>query len=488
MASAPPLLEMRGMVRRFGPVLANDGIDLTVHAGQLVGLLGENGSGKSTLMRLLFGMLPADAGGIVLHGRELRGHGPAEALAAGMAMIHQHFTLVPALSVLDNVMLGWREAGRRLQRRRIAEQIRQTSERFGLALDPDASVADLPLGRRQRVEILKAILRGADLLILDEPTSNLAPSEVDSLLAVLGRLREAGAGIVFITHKLAEALSVCDEIVVLRAGRVVARMPAAGASREAVAAAMIGRQDVATPGPARGAPGAMRLAVSGLHGPGLRGIDLALAAGEVLGVAGIDGNGQLELVETLAGLRRSTSGTIRLDGADITRRSAAARMRAGFAYCPADRARVSLVPAMSIADNLRLRQDGRRARPGEAARLMAQYDVRASDAAQPVASLSGGNQQKIVIAREFDRRPSVLIAHQPAWGLDPGATGFVLRRIAALREAGAAILYVSSELDEVLSVSDRVAVLYGGRLVGSATRDRLDPRQLGLWMSGVQAA
>lgn len=496
MTQTAPLLSMRGIVRRFGAVVANDGIDLDVRRGQIVGLLGENGSGKSTLMKVLFGMIRPDRGGIVFKGRELSGHRPADAMAAGLAMIHQHFMLVEAASVLENLMLGWPLAGAVLKRREIAERVRETSARFGLDLDPHARVADLPLGRRQRVEILKAILRGADLLILDEPTSNLAPAEVASLLAVLHRLRDAGAGIVFITHKLPEVLALCDEVIVLRAGRVAAKLQVAGASREDLATAMIGRD--LTPPPPRGPailPGPVRLSVSGLRAARLDGVDFELRAGEVLGVAGVDGNGQLELVEALAGISRARSGRIVLDGRDLTRTSVAARIRAGLAYIPADRAHTSLVRRMSIAENLLLRQDGRwkavrhrRARNAAARAQMAAFDIRAAGPGAAAASLSGGNQQKIVIARELDRRPAVLIAHQPTWGLDPGATAFVLRQVVALSAAGAAVLYVSSELEEVLAISDRIAVLFDGRVAGITSRVDVDPGRLGLWMSGGHAA
>lgn len=495
MAQAATLLSMRGIVRRFGTVVANDGIDLDVCRGQIVGLLGENGSGKSTLMKVLFGMIRPDGGGIVFKGRELSDHRPADAMAAGLAMIHQHFTLVEAASVLDNLMLGWPVAGAVLKRREIAERVRETSARFGLDLDPHARVADLPLGRRQRVEILKAILRGADLLILDEPTSNLAPAEVASLLGVLRRLRDAGAGIVFITHKLPEVLALCDEVIVLRAGRVVAKLQVAGASREDLAIAMIGRDLTPPPrGPAV-SPGPVRLSVSGLWAAGLDGVDFELRAGEVLGVAGVDGNGQLELVEALAGMGRARSGRIVLDGRDLTRTSVAARIRAGLAYIPADRAHTSLVRRMSIAENLLLRQDGRwkavrhrQARNAAARAQMAAFDIRAASPGAAAASLSGGNQQKIVIARELDRRPAVLIAHQPTWGLDPGAAAFVLRQVVALSAEGAAVLYVSSELEEVLAISDRIAVLFDGRVACITSRVDADPGRLGLWMSGSLAA
>jgi simple sugar transport system ATP-binding protein len=459
-----------------------------VPAGRIVGLLGENGSGKSTLMKLLFGMLPPDAGTIVFKGRELSGHRPAEAMQAGLAMIHQHFMLIEAMSVADNVMLGWQAAGRVLQRGAIAERIREASARFGLDLDPDAIVASLPLGRRQRVEILKAILRGADLLILDEPTSNLAPAEVAGLLGILRRLRAEGRGIVFITHKLPEVLDVCDEVVVLRAGRVAGRADIAGVSRAALAEMMVGRDTTTPHAPNAGVPGAARLVVRGLRGAGLGPLDLDLNAGEILGVAGVDGNGQIELADTLAGLRRA-AGRVTLAGRDISGASVAERVRAGIAYLPADRARTSLVRAMSIADNFFLRDTlGFLLHPADRTRharaLMASYDVRAPGPATVVARLSGGNAQKIVVARELDRAPAVVIAHQAAWGLDPGATRFVLDRVIDLRNRGAAVLYISSELEEVMAIGDRIAVLSGGRLAGIVPRARADLRQIGLWMAG----
>jgi simple sugar transport system ATP-binding protein len=492
------LLEMRGIVRCFGTVRANDGIDLDVHAGEIVGLLGENGSGKSTLMKVLFGMIPPDGGGIVFRGRELSDHHPRQAMEAGIAMIHQHFMLVEAMTVVENVMLGWDEAGWRLNRAAIATRIRDASARFGLALDPFARVADLPLGRRQRIEILKAILRDAELLILDEPTSNLAPPEVAELLAILRRLRSEGKGIVFITHKLPEVLEVCDSVTVLRAGRVSGRAKVAGASRAQLAAMMVDRDLSAPPMLKTVTAGPVRLDVTALRGPGLGPIDLALRGGEILGLAGVDGNGQLELAETLAGLRPSTAGRISLDGQDISRASVAARMTAGLAYMPADRASTALVRSMTIAENLMLRDSGRapysrhgllagRAALAQARRLIKRFDIRAPGPSAPAGRLSGGNQQKIVIARELDRNPAVLIAHQPTWGLDPGATHFVLERMIALRDTGACVIYISSELEEVLAVSDRIAVLADGGIAGIMARADIDMPRLGFWMSGRAA-
>lgn len=492
------LLEMRGIVRRFGAVRANDGIDLDVRAGEILGLLGENGSGKSTLMKVLFGMTPPDAGEIRFRGRVLAGHRPGDAMAAGLAMIHQHFMLIDAMTVVENVMLGWPEAGRVLKTEAMAARVREASQRFGLDLDPYASVASLPLGRRQRIEILKAVMRDAQLLILDEPTSNLAPSEVADLLTVLRRLRAEGKGVVFISHKLPEVLDVCDRVVVLRSGRVSGAAPTEGATRAQLAEMMVGRDVAAAHIPNARAPGAVRLAVAGLRGPGLGPLSFEVRGGEILGVAGVDGNGQIELAETLAGLRRPQAGSIALDARDVANASVAARVTAGMAYMPADRSSTALVRGMTIAENMMLR-DSRRApyarglfltrRPlaDKVRALMREYDVRAPGPQTIAASLSGGNQQKIVVARELDRKPAVLIAHQAAWGLDPGATRFVLERVVALREAGAAVVYFSSELEEVLQISDRIAVLANGGFAGVTTRAEADLKQIGLWMAGRAA-
>ena len=495
---------MRDIVKSFGGVRANAGISLDVMRGQIVGLLGENGSGKSTLMKILFGMIPPDGGGIVFKDRELSDHTPGDAIAAGIGMIHQHFMLVDAMTVAENVMLGWSAAGRWLRRSSVARLLRETSARYGLDLDPQAEVGTLPLGRQQRVEILKAILRGADLLVLDEPTSNLSPPEVAGLLEVMRRLRAEGKSIIFISHKLHEVLEICDEVYVLRDGKVVGRTPAAAATRADLARLMVGRDVSGSLHRAERPAGATLLTLQDIRlpardgGVALRDINVSIAAGEVLAIAGVDGNGQIELAETIAGMRRPADGRVLLGGVDVTRHSVAERVRAGIAYIPADRSQTSLVQAMTVAENLALRDVRRRpyARGGvwldraaqiaAAGRLIRDFDIRAPGPRAAAKQLSGGNQQKIVVAREVDRAPRVLVALQATWGLDPGATRFVLDRVLEIRGRGAAVLYISSELEEVLAIGDRIGVLFGGRLVAVLPRAQATTARIGLLMAGAE--
>jgi ABC-type uncharacterized transport system ATPase subunit len=495
------LLEMRGIFKSYGPVQANVGIDLTVTAGSIVGLLGENGSGKSTLMKILFGMVRPDQGAIVFRDAELPPGSPRDALRAGIGMIHQHFTLVNAMTVADNVMLALGEAGFWLDRKGVAERITRLSRSYGLGLEPNALVQDLPLGMRQRVEIVKALMRNADLLVLDEPTSILSPPEVEGLIGVMRKLKADGRAIVFITHKLGEVLSVCDEVVVLRDGKVSGRTPVAGATREDLAHMMVGRTLAEPPQRAMRTAGPERLVARGLSASDASGLrrlqdaSFSLRGGEILALAGIDGNGQAELCDTLSGLSRALTGTIALDGTDVSGWSSNARLQAGLAYIPADRGGTSLVQSMSITDNLALRDvarppfsrfgwlDAVGARKLVDARTKA-FGVRMAGSDAPVSTLSGGNQQKVVLAREIGREPGVLIAFQPTWGLDPGATRFVIDTILALRDRGGAILYISSELEEVLSVGDRVGVIAQGRIVGITDRAGVDVIKLGLLMAG----
>jgi general nucleoside transport system ATP-binding protein len=499
------MLEMRGISKRYGSVDANRHIDLTVPHGRIVGLLGENGSGKTTLMKVLFGMVRADAGTITFKGKELRDHSPRDAIAAGIGMIHQQFMLVDAMTVSENVMLGWARAGEWLRTGEIAQLIRNASATYGLDLEPDAVVGELPFGRRQRVEIVKAILRGADLLVLDEPTSNLSPPEVARLLGVMRRLREEGRSLIFISHKLGEVLEICDEVIVLRDGEVTGSCQAGNATRAQLARMMIGRDIVRASRLAEHAPGPELMNVQGISMGDQSGFErlhqvtFTLREGEILAVAGVDGNGQEELVEVLAGLKKPTQGRIMLGGRDITLASAKARLEAGLAYIPVDRVNTSLVQGMSIEDNLGLRDFersplrrgpwlDRRAFRQQAMLRIAQFGIHCGGPDLAAETLSGGNQQKIVVAREIGRRPRVLIAFQPTLGLDPGATQFVVDQTLALRDAGGAVLYISTELEEVLMLADRIGVLYNGRLSGIVRRHEADVTKIGLLMAGIEEA
>jgi general nucleoside transport system ATP-binding protein len=496
------MLEMRNIHKSYGSVQANRGIDLSVPPGKIVGLLGENGSGKSTLMKVLFGVVRADSGTVCFKGRELVVKQPGDAIAAGIGMIHQHFMLVDAMSVTENVMLGWQKAGRWPRPRQLAELIRTTSSGYGLDIDPDATVGRLSYGQRQRVEIIKALMRGSDLLILDEPTSNLSPPEVSRLLDLMRRLREQGRSVIFISHKLGEVLDVCDDIVVLRDGVVTGRCPSVNATRAELAHMMVGRDVTAPIEPWARDCGDEILTVTSLSLRDevgierLRDVHISLHAGEILSVAGVDGNGQAELVEVIAGLRLPDRGRIVFGNRDVSQWNARARLAAGIAYIPVDRANMSLVLGMTVEDNLAMREFNRAPLSrwcwldrknfrAQATKRMAQFDVRASGPDAPARTLSGGNQQKVVVAREIGRSPKVLIAVQPTWGLDPGASRFVIDQVLALRKAGGAILYISSELEEVLTLGDRIAVMHNGRLSVPMPRGQADVTEIGLMMAGV---
>jgi len=495
------MLEMRGISKAYGKVQANRGIDLTVGRGSIVGLLGANGSGKSTLMKCLFGMVKPDAGGIVFKGRELAAGSPRDAIRAGIGMIHQHFTLVEAMTVAENVMLGWERTGRWLNTAAVSAEVARASRGFGIDVDPAALVGGLSLGERQRVEIVKALVRGCELLILDEPTSILAPPEVARLLALMRRLRDDGKSVIFISHKLGEVLEICDQIAVLRDGQVAGQCKAAGATRADLARIMVGSA-VDFSFDRKTESGKEILAVHDLAAEDdggvlrLKGASFTLHAGEVLALAGVDGNGQAELANALAGLAKITGGRIELDGDDITMLSAPERLERGLAYIPADRSSTSLVPSMSVADNLRLRDFARapfskrmvldKTYSVESAKTKIRtFDIRCPGPQVAAGTLSGGNQQKVVLARELSRNPAVLVAFQPTWGLDPGATRFVIERVLELRARGAAVLYISSELEEVLAVGDRIGVLFDGRLSDLMPRAQADASRVGMALSGA---
>ena len=500
-------LELEGVTKRFGDLVANDAIDLVVESGQIHCLLGENGAGKSTLMNVLYGLYRPDGGRILLDGDPVTFSGPGEAMAAGIGMVHQHFMLVPVLTVVENVMLGHETTKRGflglLDRAATAARIREISDRYGFAVDPDALVEDLPVGVQQRVEIVKALLRDARVLILDEPTAVLTPGETDELISIMRQLAAAGTSIVFITHKLREVRAIADTITVIRRGAVVGSA-APDASQAELASLMVGRSVSLGVGKAPARRGETTVVVRDLVVRDAAGsvvvdhVDLDVAQGEVLAVAGVQGNGQTELTEAIVGLQDDVSGSITLDGQELVGRSVREVLDAGVGFVPEDRSLDGLVGSFSIAENLvldryagapfargpaRLSMDGG-AVAEHAASAIQEYDVRASGPDAAASTLSGGNQQKVVLARELSRTLRLFIASQPTRGLDVGSIEFVHRRIIAERDAGVPVVIVSTELDEVVELADRIAVMYRGRVVGvvDAPADR---DVLGLMMAGV---
>ncbi|MGE5552309.1 MAG: ABC transporter ATP-binding protein [Betaproteobacteria bacterium] len=496
------LLEMKGITKRFPGVLANDGVDFEVRRGEVHALLGENGAGKSTLMGILYGLIRPNAGEIRWAGSPVRIRSPRNALDLGIGMVHQHFMLVPALRVVENLVLGL-PAGRGpfLDLSRAAARLAGLSQTYGLKVDPWARVADLSVGEQQRVEIIKALFRSADLLILDEPTAVLTPQETEELFGIIRRLRSEGHAVVFISHKLNEVLAISDRITVLRAGRVVGTVAARETTRDELARLMVGREVSAERIRKAGPPGATVLEVKGLEVrnrrglPAVRGVSLEVHQGEILGIAGVDGNGQNELVEAIAGLAKVHVGQVRVNGADVTNAAPRAIYERGVGHIPGDRQGTGLVVGLSIQENLVLStyylppfRKGPfldwMAIANQARELVAEFDVKCPGVGAPVRTLSGGNQQKLILARELSRKPDLLLAVHPTHGLDVGATQFVHQQLLQARDRGCAILLVSTELDELLALSDRVAVLYEGRIMGTVEARQADLRELGLMMAG----
>ncbi len=497
-----PALEMRGITKRYPGVVANDGINLEVRPGEIHALLGENGAGKTTLMNVLYGLATPDEGQILLDGEPVRIAGPADAIDRGINMVHQHFMLVPVLSVADNILLGEETMANRvfLDRKEAHRRILELGRSFGFEIDPEAKVSTLSVGWQQRVEILKALYRKARILVLDEPTAVLTPQETEEIFVVLRRLADQGHSIVFISHKLYEVLEIADRITVIRRGRVVGERKPAETNEDDLAELMVGREVQLTVDRGTSHPGGPMLHVSGLAAsddrghPMVRGVDLEVRAGEILGIAGVAGNGQDELVESIVGLRRPTAGTVSLGGADITGHSPRALNEASVAYVPADRHRFGLILPFSIADNLVLTSYYRPpyargvVRDGDAIERDAnssveRFDIRTPTVTARAATLSGGNQQKIVVAREFDRELKLLVLDQPTRGLDVGSIEFIHKQVIAKRDAGTAVLLVSAELDEVLELSDRIAVMYGGRIVAVLDGPTADKNEVGLLMA-----
>jgi simple sugar transport system ATP-binding protein len=499
-------VHLDGITKRFPGVVANDDVDLAVEKGTVHALLGENGAGKTTLMNVLYGLYQPTEGTVNVHGEAKQFDSPRDAIDEGVGMIHQHFMLVDPMTVTENITLGneprkW--LGLTVDREQSRQQVRELSERYGFDVDPDARIEDVGVGVQQRVEILKALYRGADVLILDEPTAVLTPQEVEDLFRVLEELTDQGKTIIFITHKLGEAMEAADEITVLREGKNVGTVPADDITREELAEMMVGREVLLDLDREPAEPGRSVLDVEDLvveDDRGVRAVDgvsLDVRAGEVLGIAGVDGNGQSELVEAITGLQVPDEGTITYDGVDRTTDSRRERIDAGMAYIPEDRQERGLVMDFDLVENGLLgsqhaadytsngRIDWDYTRD-HAEEIIEEYDVRPPNADAHAKSLSGGNQQKFVVGREFARDPRLVVASHPTRGVDVGSMEFIHDRINALREAGRAVLLISSNLDEVQSLSDRLAVIYEGDIVDVVDPERVTEEQLGLLMAGQQ--
>ncbi len=495
-------LEMRGITKRFPGVLACSGIDFDVRAGEVHSLLGENGAGKSTLMKILYGLYQPDAGEIVLDGVTVQAPSPIAAIRLGIGMIHQHFMLVDELTVAENVALGLPSTrGPLLDLDRVTQRVRELSATYHLQVDPEAPVWTLAVGERQRVEIIKVLYRGASLLILDEPTAVLTPQEVDDLFVTLRQMTAEGHALIFISHKLKEVLAISDRISVLRDGKLAGAVPNRDVTRTQLARLMVGREVILAPNREVVEQGEVRLALHGVSArreSGLTALDdvsLEVRAGEILGVASVSGNGQHELAEVVAGLRPVTAGRVEVAGVDMTAWAPGKRTAAGMAYIPEERMRDGVVQEFSVAENLVLQDHGRspysngfffnfRAIAQHSRELVAAFDVRTPSIDTPTRSLSGGNIQKLILARELARAPQVLVAEQPTRGVDVGAIEYIHQRLLDQRPQGAATLLISEDLDEILALSDRIVVLYEGKIMDVVAREEASAERLGLLMAG----
>lgn len=495
-------LEARNITKRFPGVLANDNVSLELRKGEIHALLGENGAGKSTLMNVIYGLYTPDEGQIFIDGTQVEIHDPKDAIAHGIGMVHQHFMLVPVFTVAENIVLGAEVTrGPSLDMRRAEREIRRLSEEFGLRVDPQAVVEDMPVGLQQRAEIVKALYRDANILVLDEPTAVLTPQEAEDLFRVMRQLTERGVSIIFITHKLKEVLAVADRITVMRRGKVVGTTTPEETDEQGLASMMVGRDVVLAIDKPPATPEEVVLEVRNLTVHDERGVvavrdvSFDVCAGEILGIAGVQGNGQTELAEVLTGLRVPQSGEIILNGLRVPFHRPRYLFEHGLAHIPEDRQKHGLVLSYSVADNMVLcnyykdpfsRGVQRRQRPirTQAETLVAEYDVRTPDAMTPVSNLSGGNQQKVIVARELSRNIRLLVANQPTRGLDVGSIEFIHRRIVEQRDEGVAVLLISAELDEILSLADRIAVIYHGQIVATIAAEDATREQLGLLMAG----
>jgi ABC-type uncharacterized transport system ATPase subunit len=504
MTEPAPAVAMRGIDKRFGAAVANRAVDLTVQRGSVHGLIGENGAGKSTLMSILYGFHAADAGTIAIQGREVAIRAPADAIRHGIGMVHQHFMLVEAFTVVENVMLGMANDFLTAKAERgVRARLAELAETYGLTIDPDARIADLSVGELQRVEILKALVRGSEILILDEPTAVLTPQEAERLFVLLRRLAGEGRAIILVTHKLKEIMAVTDRVSVMRRGEMMATVETSATSPQQLAELMVGRSVLLEVDRHGRAPGAPVLHVENLSLTDERGrirldaVSFDVRAGELVGLAGVSGNGQSDLLDILAGLRHPTGGRISLDGDLVRLDDDPNTLRdRGLRHVPEDRLKRGLVAMFDAADSAVL---GCTAEPAfgpqpfldraagiaDCAARMESFDIRPRDPRLNTALFSGGNQQKLVLAREMERGPKLLLVGQPTRGVDVGAIEFIHRRLVGLRDVGAAILLVSSELDEILALSDRILVLCGGRIVGERRADETDEAELGLMMAGL---
>ncbi len=499
-------IALRGITKRFGPVTANEDVNLTIKAGEVLGLLGENGAGKSTLMNVLCGLYSPTAGEVLIDGKPVTFDGPGDAIRAGIGMVHQHFMLVPVFTVTENVVLGVEPTGRldHLDLTTARAQVREINERYGLQVDPDALIETLPVGAQQRVEIIKVLFRSADVLILDEPTAVLTPQEVDEFFEIVKSLRDAGKALVFITHKLNEILEIADRISVIRSGRIVGGGLPRDLTRPALAEMMVGRPvsfEVAK-GPFN--PGPTLLETRDLtilrdnDDIAVDRLNLQVRSGEIVGIAGVQGNGQSALIEALTGVRRVAHGTVTFDGQDITHASARKRHRLGIAHIPEDRQTAGLIKNFTVAENMVLDtyyDDRFSGRMGvnwahvnaSAARSVKDFDIRTPSVFAAAGHLSGGNQQKLVVARELSRDTKMVIAGQPTRGLDVGSIEYIHERLIAARDEGDGVLIVSSELDEILALSDRILVMFKGRIVAEFTAQTAEKGAIGLAMAGAAA-
>jgi general nucleoside transport system ATP-binding protein len=502
MDERPPVLELRGITKRFPGVLANDHVDFDLRPGEIHALLGENGAGKTTLMNVLFGLYRPDEGEVRIGGEPVVFHSPKDAIDHGIGMVHQHFMLIPVMTVAENIVLGTEptKEGLVIDYRSARQHVRDLARAIGFAVDPDALVEDISVGQQQRVEILKALYRKADVVVLDEPTAVLTPQEATELFGILRTLTREGLSIIFITHKLNEVLQIADRITVLRRGKRVETLDAKGASESGLARLMVGRDVLLRVEKVAASPGEPLLRVEGLRVLDDRGIEkvagvsFEVRGGEIVGIAGVDGNGQTELIDALTGLRKAEAGRVEVVGKDVTRDSARQHFEVGVGHIPEDRQRRGLVLDFTIAENVALHDF--RAPPASrfgwlfpnrlverARRLIREFDVRGGGPRTYAGALSGGNQQKVILAREIDRDPRVLIAAQPTRGLDVGAIEFVHRRLVEQRDEGRGILLVSLELEEILALADRILVMFGGEIVEEFP-PTVTEEKLGMAMTG----